>query len=106
MIPYSLLRTSKLPWDLSVSQWLVVGAGWWCLTGILENVGPASRGMCFHVFSGSHCKGLNPIDPLKYIEYGFGYVIMRSPYTQYSIYLRLEGNYDSQTFRNTTTSAS
>ena len=26
--------------------------------------------------------------PLKKIEYGFGYIIVRSPYTAYSIYLR------------------
>ena len=31
---------------------------------------------------------LEPIVPLKYIEYGFGYIIIRSPYTPYSIYLR------------------
>ena len=28
------------------------------------------------------------IVPLKKIEYGFGYTIIRSPYTPYSIYLR------------------
>ena len=28
-----------------------------------------------------------PIVPLKYIEYGFGYIIIRSPYTPYSVYL-------------------
>ena len=28
------------------------------------------------------------IAPLKQIEYGFGYVIIRCPYTPYSIYLR------------------
>ena len=28
------------------------------------------------------------IVPLKWIEYGFGYIIIRSPYTPYSIYLR------------------
>ena len=28
------------------------------------------------------------IVPLKYMEYGFGYIIVRSPYTRYSIYLR------------------
>ena len=26
--------------------------------------------------------------PLRYIEYGFGYIIIRSPHTTYSIYLR------------------
>ena len=26
--------------------------------------------------------------PLKYIEYGFGHVTLRSPYTPYPIYLR------------------
>ena len=28
------------------------------------------------------------IVPLKQTEYGFGYIIIRSPYTPYSIYLR------------------
>ena len=27
---------------------------------------------------------ISPIAPLKEIEYGFGYIIMRSPYTPYS----------------------
>ena len=31
---------------------------------------------------------LSFIVPLKSIEYGFGYIIIRSPYTLYSIYLR------------------
>ena len=31
---------------------------------------------------------LKHIVPLKYIEYGFGYIIIRSPCTPYSIYLR------------------
>ena len=30
----------------------------------------------------------NCIVPLQYIEHGFGYTILRSPYTPYSIYLR------------------
>ena len=30
----------------------------------------------------------NPIVSLKKIEYGFGYIIIRSPYTLYSLYLR------------------
>ena len=30
----------------------------------------------------------NPLVPLKYTEYGFGYSIIRSPYTPYSVYLR------------------
>ena len=30
----------------------------------------------------------DPIVPLKYIEYGSGYIIIRSPYTPHSIYLR------------------
>ena len=29
-----------------------------------------------------------PRVPLKYTEYGFGHIIIRSPYTPYSIYLR------------------
>ena len=32
--------------------------------------------------------GSEDIVPLKWIEYGFGYVIIRPPYTPYSIYLR------------------
>ena len=32
-------------------------------------------------------KGFRMIVPLKYIEYGFGYTIIRSPYTPCSIYL-------------------
>ena len=38
-----------------------------------------------------HFNSLNPLNPsivaLKYIEYGFGYFIIRSPYSPYSIYL-------------------
>ena len=32
--------------------------------------------------------GLGFIVPMMWIEYGFGYMIIRSPYTPYSIYLR------------------
>ena len=34
------------------------------------------------------CCNFLVIVPLKYIEYGFGYTIIRSPYTPCSIYLR------------------
>ena len=33
-------------------------------------------------------EGLGCVVPLKYIEYGFGYILIRSSYTPYSIYLR------------------
>ena len=35
-----------------------------------------------------HPGNFNSSSPLKYIEYGFGYVTIRSPHTPYSIYLR------------------
>ena len=38
--------------------------------------------------STSNPEPLEAIVPLKKIEYGFGYIIIRSPYTPYSIYLR------------------
>ena len=31
--------------------------------------------------------GPNLILPVKYIEYGFGYIILRTPYTPYSVYV-------------------
>ena len=33
-------------------------------------------------------QGLGFTGPLKCIDYGFGYILMVSPYTPYSIYLR------------------
>ena len=41
-----------------------------------------------HATPGCHIPGFRYIVTLKYIEYGFGYIIMRSLYTPYSIYLR------------------
>ena len=34
------------------------------------------------------CSRNDPIVPRKEIEYGFGYITIRSPYTSYSVYLR------------------
>ena len=31
---------------------------------------------------------VGPIVPLRWIEYGSGYVVTRSPYTPYSVYVR------------------
>ena len=40
------------------------------------------------------CFRVETIVPLKQIEYGFGYIIIRSPYTPFSIYLNLlKGDY-------------
>ena len=38
--------------------------------------------------NGTTAQGLGVMVPLKWIEYGFGYRLIRSPHTSYHIYLR------------------